>query len=241
MQLFYTALLLLFNSLVIQAVGHWFEPSFNLLANRGVGKIIFMLLVVGHMLWLARRASLELNFHFKLKYFFGYFFVFFVLHMLMIILLNNLGSPEVSLKILGSIALGFIATFFLACAEEMIFRGILFRYFSQTLPIYLSIFLTSLIFMFSHNLSEGWRLGLGLFLLGVLLNLLFVSTKQLSASIGAHAGLVFVKVILRRVHFVGYTPLDLRQNHWVHLIFLILIIFLNEKRKNLAAVGVPLF
>jgi membrane protease YdiL (CAAX protease family) len=120
----------------------------------------------------------------------------------------------------------------LAWTEELIFRGTIFPYFEQFYSTIPSIVLTSLIFMLVHNLKNplmllscDWKLGLGLFLLGVLLNQIFVITRKLYAGMGVHAGLVFVKVVLRRIPFLSSVP-DLRQSYLVHILFLFTIVTL---------------
>ena len=101
---------------------------------------------------------------------------------------------------------------------------------------------TSVIFMLVHDLhnplnliTKDWKLGLGLFLLGVLLNLIFVLSEKLYTSIGAHMGLVSVKVLFRRIPILKFYPTDqlpfwihqdLRQSLLIQLFFLTTIISL---------------
>jgi len=146
------------------------------------------------------------------------------------------------------LVIGLVATFLLAWSEEMIFRGTLYRYLSLSLSPFKSMLITSAIFALAHNLTAPWllmatdyKLGLGLFLLGLLLNLIFVITNKLYCSMGAHAGLVFIKVCLRRAPIVTLLPLnmlpwwlhtDLRQSFFVHLIFFLCIITLCVHYKD---------
>ncbi len=146
---------------------------------------------------------------------------------------------------------GFIVVFFLAWTEELIFRGTIYLYFAQYFQPLISLLITSTMFMFAHDLSnplnlvtKNWQLGLGLFLLGALLNIIFITTKKLYTGMGAHAGLVFVKVALRRIPLIMYLPAsqlpfwinkDLRMSPLIHLLFfaLILVIFIKNRKKLL--------
>ena len=128
----------------------------------------------------------------------------------------------------------------LALTEEIMFRGTLFPYFVQWLRPITAVFVTSLCFMIVHflpnpvmQLYTDWPIGLGLFLLGFMLNLIFIKTGTMYANIGTHAGLVYVKVILRKMRFLVFAPAadlpwllnaDLRQAPLVHLFFGCIII-----------------
>lgn len=243
---------------IIQPISHLFDPSFNLLANRGVGKIAFMTIVIAHIFLLlltSRRTLLktflEKNIYFFsrpswIKHFFSYFFLFFSLHVAILLFLILVGVVQLdpsgftlSLSLVGSIFLGFIATFFLAWSEELIFRGTLYLYWVQDWSPLTSALITSVIFSLVHDLlcpinliTRDWQLGLGLFLLGFLLNLMFIVTGKLYAGMGAHAGLVFVKVLLRRIPIITYPSADsmpwwvhqdLRQSLLVHTLFFLVI------------------
>jgi membrane protease YdiL (CAAX protease family) len=173
--------------------------------------------------------------------------LFFALHILTISFFTFYGFAEIinySCKwtIIFSILFGFIATFFLAWTEELIFRGTLYQMFAQNMcPFYASA-AASFIFMLAHDLSNplnlitiNWKLGLGLFLLGWLINIIFILTGKLYTGMGAHAGLVFVKVILRRIKIVAFLPAtqlpfwvnaDLRQSVLIHIFFALIIIIL---------------
>ena len=69
--------------------------------------------------------------------------------------------------------------------------------------------------------------------------MIFFITGSLDTSIGAHMGLVAVKVLLRRAPFIKFLPTksiwvnsDLRQACVIHIIFLIVIIFLTIKYRE---------
>ncbi len=272
-----SALSIFLSFLLIQPIAIFFDPSYTLLANRGLGKIAFTVLVIVHILLLLTfqtknflRRWFQTNVLFLkstqwLKTFSCFFISFCFLHTLFLFICYGLGAISYvapSVKSINSLifkmGLGFIATFFLAWTEELIFRGTLYPFFEKTFSVFTSMFLTSFIFMLAHDLtnpfnliSRDWKLGLGLFLLGFLLNQLFVLNKNLYAGMGAHAGLVFVKVFLRRLPLVGYFDeaqwpwwfaKDLRQAHLVHILFFLIIIilllimskkfFIREKELN---------
>jgi membrane protease YdiL (CAAX protease family) len=149
----------------------------------------------------------------------------------------------------GSLLLGFVATFFLAWSEEAIFRGTLYPFLCRSFNPWAGMIATSFIFSLAHNLhnplgllTTEWRLGLGLFLLGLLLNTVFALSNKLYVSMGIHAGLVFVKVILRRIPLITLAPTlpwylhaDLRQSTITHLLFIFTIagiIFIYRERLH---------
>ncbi len=156
-----------------------------------------------------------------------------------------------SLSFVLKMLLGLFAAFMVAWTEETIFRGMLYNYFRQFTTPLVGIFITSAIFMFAHNLynplnlvTKDWQLGLGLFLLGFLLNLIYVLTGKLYTAVGAHMGLVAVKVVLRRMKFFIFSPAatwpfwvnsDLRKSLVTHVLFavtIIIVIAINYKKLN---------
>lgn len=252
-----SAFSIVISFLLIQPVALLLDPSFNLCANRGIGKIGITILVIAQILWLLLiapkamwRVFIQTNFSFFLsrawlKTFFSFFILFFILHVFFVgiflisgtAILNTSCLLTVKPLLFFQIAFGFIATFFLAWTEELIFRGTVFPLLAQELAPLPNALLASGIFMIAHDLNNPlrlvtihWRLGLGIFLLGLFLNLIFIVTKKLYAGMGAHAGLVFVKVILRRLPLLIFAPTsmipwwldkDLRQAPLVHGILLI--------------------
>jgi hypothetical protein len=252
----------------LQPIVLWLDPAYSLLANRGPGKIIFTLLVVAHLFVVAARQSkqewqyfLQTNVFFItkkswLKPFFGMFATFAGLHSLMLLALANTSFVTLDAAALlniaskmGSLTFGFVATFFLAWTEEAIFRGTIVPLLrSRGLGASAAILTSAAIFMLAHDVTAPWSLvttalplGVGLFLLGVLLAQLFVLSNTLYWGMGAHAGLVFIKVLLRRIPAISYADnlpwwlhSDLRQSPLVHACFLLLIVslFWYQKSKN---------
>ena len=262
-----SAFSLFISFILLQPIACWLDPTFNLLANRGTGKIAFTVLVLLHIGLLITTTSnkflktiAQTNVYFLcntrwIPLFLKYFAVFCGLHAFLLLMLSatpfvqlDLTASTLILHKVGNLAWGFIATFFLAWTEEFIFRGTLFTFFNQHLSTLGSVFVTSAIFSLVHNVTNplalvttDWKLGLGLFLLGVVLNLFFVRTKTLATGMGVHAGLVFVKVFLRRIPMLNYAAvlpwwldIDLRQSPLVHLLFLLLILYLLITTKNLS-------
>ena len=262
-----SALSVLSVFLILQPIATALDQSFNLLSSRDFGKITFITIIISTIiLFVLIQPKSFLNkflekslFFFKkkiwLKEFFSYFSVFFILHLLILGLCLGAGHIQlnpnydtVTIKLLLKTLFGFVTVFFLAWSEETIFRGLIYQYWNRSYSKFISITMTSLLFALVHDLrnplnlvTKNWRLGLGLFLLGMMLNLIFVHTKKLQTGMGAHAGLVFVKVLQRRFHFIEYLPasktsfwfsFDLRQSFLTHFLFLIAILILVYKNKK---------
>jgi len=261
------ALSLFVSFIILQPIAIFFHPTFHLLSSRGVGKITFTTMVILQLLLLLTylpkkflNKLLRINVFFFtekncLKLFFRYFAIFFFLHVAILFLTYLFGFAQYNpnwgsftISLIARTMFGFVVTFFLAWTEELIFRGVIFPYFCRYLTCFSSLITTSTIFMFAHNLSNpidlittNWRLGLGLFLLGMLLNLVFIDTEKLYTGMGLHAGIVFVKVILRRAPFLIFLPAnflpfwvckDLRMAPLTHLLFFITILIFIYKNKT---------
>jgi membrane protease YdiL (CAAX protease family) len=261
-----SALSLFISTLILQWIGSLLFTDFYLLSRGGIGKIAFSVMVFVQIILLfsTQSKSFVESFlqntilFFKNKKwitpFCKLFCLFFFAHALFIVFLYtqnilvwNQMLAAISSGTILKTAVAFIAVFTLAWSEEAIFRGGIFAYFAQHLSSYSAAFITSLIFMFSHRLetpwtliTSEWKLGLGLFLLGLMLNLIFITTKQLWYGMGSHAGLVGVKVFLRKIPFLipaTSTPFwfhdDLRQSLLVHCFFAGICLFLIIRyRKN---------
>lgn len=255
---FVSALSLIITFILIQPLACWLGHDFSLLSNRGIGKIAFMSMALIHLIgfamlvprsFFASFAVINLGF-FRYRSWIADFLLFFTLFSLLhasflgTVVLAGYAfwqsiAQELSTKLAGALAVGFVATFFLAWSEEMIFRGTVYTYLSRSMTGFSSIIITSAAFALVHNLSAPWmllstdyKLGIGLFLLGCLLNIIFVITNKLYCSMGAHAGLVFIKVCLRRIPFIAILPqsqlpwwlhTDMRQSFLVHGIFILCI------------------
>lgn len=253
---------------LLQPLALLLDPSFSLLANKGIGKIGITIMVLIHILLISTTAGhpffaawKEKNFLFitKTKWLLPFsvtFIPFALVHILILLgfcMSNNLVLDLSKFSLVPtqgiSLLIGFIATFFLAWTEEAIFRGTLYLYVAQYINRFWSILFSSLIFCLAHNLTNpiallttDWQLGLGLFLLGALLNLIFALTGKLYMSMGAHAGLVFVKVFLRRVPVIvpaigvatpwWFSP-DLRMAFPIHVLFVVVIAWLVIRHRKI--------
>lgn len=242
-------------------------PSFNILASKDLGKIIFTLLVFGALGvfvyqqppsfrkdWV-KRNFLFLSSHHGLQIFFRCFLLFFTLHALFLGacywagVASFLPIGDISIiSLTGKLLFGFAATFMLAFTEEIMFRGTIYPYLTQWLRPLTAVLFTSLAFMIVHflpnpvvQLAHDWPIAIGLFLLGFMLNLIFIKAGTMYANMGTHAGLVFVKVILRKIRFIAFAPLnslpwflhsDLRQAPLVHLLFGLIIVGLCINMKT---------
>lgn len=274
-----SALSLLVSVFVLQPLALFLDPTFDLTASRGIGKVAFVTMVIYQfllfLLVLAKTSDHYKKFlddFFKRNLFFFirekwvpsfsiFFISFFSLHAMMILFIYNQGyifyQPDwgiINLALIGKTLFGLFVVFMLAWTEELIFRGTIYPYFRQFYSTLTSLFVTSMIFMLAHNLkgialhqnpialvTTEWKLGLGLFLLGFLLNQVFVVTKKLYTGMGLHAGLVFTKVIIRRAPIIAYIPenqwawwinRDLRQSHLTHILFIATIIFIFVRYKK---------
>lgn len=233
-------------------------PGFDILASKDFGKVVFTLLVfVALAIFVGYQPSefasnwRERNFGFLIQkkgaiLFAKVFGIFFSLHVLLLAAFYWVGVASfcsdvfISLKAFGQIIFGFFVTFMLAYTEEVIFRGTVFPYLIQFVRPILAVFFTSIMFMIAHflpnpvvQLAQDPAIAIGLFLLGFMLNLIFIAAGTMYANIGAHAGLVFVKVILRKVRFLVIAAVptlpwflhqDLRQAPLVHGLFLVVIL-----------------
>lgn len=265
--IFVSALLLFCAAVLVQYCVTFFIPSFDILASKDMGKIVFTLLIFGslsifilqqtskfqHRWWLR-------NIHFlydrtQLHLFWRCFVTFFMLHALLLgsCYFYGLGSlqtiADVSIiKIIGQLLFGFLATFMLALTEEIMFRGTLYPYFAHWLRPITAVFVTSLSFMLVHffpspvaQIQRDLPIAIGLFLLGFMLNLIFITAGSMYANIGTHAGLVYVKVILRKARFFvlastntlpWFLHTDLRQAPIVHALFGLIIVGLIVHKRD---------
>ncbi len=108
----------------------------------------------------------------------------------------------------------------LALVEESMFRAFMMRYLrwnSSLLTTVFAILFSSFIFALVHNLTDllGWlepkmiRLFIGLFVLGAMLSVVYISTGSLFCAAGLHAGFLFVEHARRYTHSVAFTG-----DHW---------------------------
>lgn len=253
--IFLSASSLFISFQIVQPIAYRLDSSLDLLASRGFGKIAFSIMAILQVfLFLSMQSKnfIESFLNTSVYYFWDknflktilkYFFTFFILHWLVLVGLLALGqiayNPNyvLSLSLIPNLAWGVLVTFFLAWSEELIFRGMFYPYFAQSWSPLTSLLSASLCFMLVHDLTNpinlvtiNYKIGLGLFLLGLLLNTIYVISGKLYTGMGVHMGLVSVKVVLRRIPFLTF--LDLRQSHLVHVLFALTIIILILSNKD---------
>jgi membrane protease YdiL (CAAX protease family) len=266
--IFLSVLSLFLSFSLLQPFALWLDPEWTLRASRGLGKVAFVVMVIYQVLLLLSIQSRGfLQKFFKTNLFFfaergwftrylKYFVGFFILHMIMILGLYATGyvffDPHWgswSISLLFRLFFGFFVAFLLAWTEELIFRGTLFPYFEKTFSTFTSLLITSFIFMFAHDVGAPWNMvtknlstGIGLFLLGFMLNVVFAITRKLYVGMGIHSGLVAVKVFFRRIPvliFISPTlwgfwvHSDLRQSPLTHGLFLLVIVILLLRYRDL--------
>ena len=265
---FLSALSLLLTYHLLQPLALWLDPSWGLLASRGMGKAAFTTMAFLQLLLflsvqsgelLKRCFATSVSFLARpawLTTFGKYFIIFATLHIILLACFVALGYAEVNaiwhlmtLSRWGVLLWSLFVTFMLAWTEELIFRGTIYLYLAEYYPTMLSVFLTSLIFMVCHFLSNpltifgaDWKIALGLFLLGFLLNTVFAATGVLAANMGMHAGMVYIKVIQRKLPILTFLPAtqlpawvdpDLRACLLVHVLFAstaFLFVIFNRKK-----------
>lgn len=255
------ALSILLVCCILEPILSQFGPHYSLLSRRDFGKITFLIIVILHfgaLIYLTSKDLFKdlidrtLLFFVKDKWFLPFLKSFFLAVLTFTALFLVLLSLK-KIQIVSPLPLfqrecaedfifGIMAAFTLAWSEELIFRGALYRYFTHhSFSPFWGALITSVVFSLSHNLTSpwslvwpNWRLGLGLFLLGFLLNLIYIVSDKLYVNMGAHAGLVAAGRVVRRAFpfYVLALPLpwwlneDLRSSFVVQALFLSLIVFL---------------
>lgn len=260
------ALSLFFWSYSIQTIICYFNLGINILSEKNIGKIIFTFLALLHVdLFLRLQKKKYADSFYKTTFglftlwssltdFFSYFGLFFFIHLVVIALFVSMGHAlfipffhALKYGFFKKAVWGFVATFFLVWSEEAIFRVALFSHFNRFISVRPAIFVTSFCFMVAHSFQDPvhffvheWRIAIGLFLFGVMLNSLYASTGKIITSMGAHAGIVFVKVLQRRILFVQFLPNinsvwlldgDLRQSLLAYLLFSLCIFYFLYKEN----------
>jgi len=128
---------------------------------------------------------------------------------------NSLAWEALTPKIWERTAIALLIVVGLATAEELIFRGFILRYLrarAVTGVTLLAVVVSAAIFSALHAprffLTEPSEIIIplltGLFLLGILLGTVYVTTGSLACCIGIHAGLLGFKVFQRRTQLVVY-------------------------------------
>lgn len=130
---------------------------------------------------------------------------------------NAVGLSTLSFKVAEHTVTALIVVVVLALSEEILFRVFLMRYlrWNTTAPVTIgAVVFASFVFAASHNLTDplAWfapddaRLFLGLFLLGTILCVTYLSTGSFLCNVGIHAGLLGTKVFLRETEILTLNP-----------------------------------
>jgi membrane protease YdiL (CAAX protease family) len=131
--------------------------------------------------------------------------------------ISDQGVANLSLKIAERTLVGLLVVVVLAFTEEMIFRVFLMRYLmwdASKSAAFAAVISASLIFAFLHNLTdplawftaEQFPLFIGLFILGALLCVTYISTGSITCAIGLHTGFLGSKVFLRKTQLLSVDP-----------------------------------
>jgi membrane protease YdiL (CAAX protease family) len=131
--------------------------------------------------------------------------------------ISNASVAGLSWQIAERTLIALLVVLVLATTEELIFRVFLMRYLmfdGSRWALLLAIFASSFIFAALHNLTdplawftaEEFPLFVGLFLLGVLLCVTYVSTGSITCAIAVHMAFLGSKVFLRRTNLLDVDP-----------------------------------
>jgi membrane protease YdiL (CAAX protease family) len=114
----------------------------------------------------------------------------------------------------GSLVLALIigcTGFTIAATEEILFRGFFLQTMLKDLPKWVAVFITGIIFVLFHKLGaiqDFWTkpydamLAGGIFCLHIWLSIAYLKTRSLYLPIGIHSGLVFGKVVFRKLKVI---------------------------------------
>ncbi len=242
-------------------------PEISLFANSGWGKALFMAAGIWQaivlVLFTAPIKIIPQIWHafswpasYKhIKTFLWFTALFSIAHCVVLFIYFFTGNAELQYsnaldKLMSArwyqLLLSLLAPATLAWSEEFIFRGVTFSYLRTRMNFLSAALLSSFVFMIVHDLSNplnlltrDWQLGVGLFLLGLFLTYVMSYMETIAASAGAHAGLVFIKVVLRKFPLLVITennhlffPEDLRMSVITHLLLLGSSIYLNTIFKQ---------
>ena len=141
----------------------------------------------------------ELNF--IPRYFFGGLFLSIIIVAIQLAVISLFGSVEITknddiyVGLAGAIGIALSA----AVTEELLCRGIIFRFSEKYIGTLLAIAVSAIIFglphMFNPDASVWTGVAIGL-QGGIMLALVFVVTRNLWATIGVHAGWNFATIVL---------------------------------------------
>ncbi|MBI2608008.1 MAG: CPBP family intramembrane metalloprotease [Deltaproteobacteria bacterium] len=223
--------LLILSFLVTEASGLFFTHKIDLLKKSGAGVVIFYLLFLLLVLFYQKKVFQlpiqELGFNaypsWKKELFLAYitafllalsYGVFGVLAQKMTL------SFDAPLKQWLAFCASLLFPFFVAFAEETLFRGFFLNLFQRGYSKVTASLLSSFLFAFSHNLKTfaDWTRPdqifkfIGLFILGNMFCSAKLWRKSLFLPIGLHAGFVTYRLLIRKTHLFKYDIDDTQNN-----------------------------
>jgi membrane protease YdiL (CAAX protease family) len=131
------------------------------------------------------------------------------------LLMDSVGVIELRMKYgIGRVLLALViglTGFTIAATEELLFRGFFLQTLMKDLPRWIAVVITGIIFVLFHKLGavqDFWTvpydamLAGGIFSLHILLCVAFFKSKTLYLPLGIHSGLVFTKVVFRKLKLI---------------------------------------
>lgn len=139
--------------------------------------------------------------HFSLRYLLGGIFLAMLVVAIQMIIISIYGSVSIVLNtdIYAGLASALGIAISAAITEELICRGVIFRFSEKYIGTLYAIAISALIFGLPHMLNPDASIWTGIAIGlqgGIMLALVFVVTRNLWASIGVHAGWNFTTIAL---------------------------------------------
>ena len=219
------AFILIFSGVLIgvhYVLSSFFHKDTGLLLHHGIGQltfyILFVLLVFIFQTYINRQRFLSLG----LEPYSGWYVTLLkgwmtgvIAFTTYTILTKLFGVIDLQTKwsterVLVAVMVAFSA-FGIALTEEILFRGFFLQTFLKDLPVWISVVITGIVFIFFHDLtriSSFWKeprqmmLAGGLFSLNILLCVAYLKSKALWLPIGIHSGLVYAKVFFMKMRLI---------------------------------------
>lgn len=147
----------------------------------------FLYLLSISFLFTFKFSPIRLNFSFKQCTFYA---CLALSAMIIMTIINVLIGGEINFQTfsLNLLSFTFYLIFFQSIIEEVVFRGVIFNLINTKYNLYISLFVSSILFAFVHidNFSISYLALLNIFLAGVLLGLIFYKTQSILNAISFH-------------------------------------------------------
>ena len=201
------------------AVRFLFQKDPGLLLHHGIGQLTFYLLFVLNVFLFQKYVNRNSFLSLGLELYPGWIITVlkgWVVGVIAFVsysaLMGAFGVVEFKMAFrFGRILTAFIVAFSafgIALTEEILFRGFFLQTMLKDMSKWPAILVTGIVFIFFHdlaNIQNFWTvpkhmmLAGGLFSLNVLLCFAYLKSKTLYLPIGIHAGLVFAKIVFRKM------------------------------------------